>query len=114
MIPPATFPKQFRLRNSVEFKKVYERGAKKISRSFVVFTLANGLEYSRFGLTTPRKLGPAHERNRIKRRVREILRTARMVIPGGLDVVVNPKRTAHDRDFSELRDELVTLLGGVL
>jgi ribonuclease P protein component len=101
------------LRNAAEFKTVYQGGAKKISRSFVVFVHANGLEYNRFGLTTPRKLGPAHERNRIKRRVREILRNARAELPHGFDIVVNPRRSAYDRDFSELRAELVALLGGV-
>jgi ribonuclease P protein component len=99
------------LRNAEEFQKVYQRGAKKISRSFVVFVLPNGGTASRFGLTTPRKLGKAHERNRIKRRVREILRTSRDAIPEGLDVVVNPRRSVHDRVFDELRLELVSLLG---
>ncbi len=55
------------LRNAAEFKSVYERGAKRLSRSFVVFALPNGLTECRFGLTTPRKLGKAHDRNRIKR-----------------------------------------------
>lgn len=110
MIRAGTFPREVRLRNSAEFKTVYQRGAKKVSRSFVVFMLANGLEFSRFGLTTPRKLGPAHERNRIKRRVREILRNSRTDIPPGFDIVVNPRRSAHVRDFRELRSELVDLL----
>jgi ribonuclease P protein component len=112
VIRVGTFPREFRLRNSAEFKTVYQRGAKKISRSFVVFMLANGLEHSRFGLTTPRKLGPAHERNRIKRRVREILRSFRTGIPSGFDIVVNPRRSVYERDFDELRKELVALLGG--
>jgi len=108
---PNAFPKDFRLRNAAQFKRVYDGGAKRVSRSFVLFTLKNGLEYSRFGLTTPRKLGKAHERNRVKRRVREILRTSRMVIPSGFDFVLNPRRSANDRGFEELRSELVALLG---
>ena len=99
------------MKNAEEFQKIYQRGAKKISRSFVVFVLPNGGTLSRFGVTTPRKLGKAHERNRIKRRVREILRTSRRVIPEGLDVVVNPRRSVHDRVFEELRLEFVSLLG---
>jgi len=81
------------------------------SRSFVVFTVANGLEHSRFGLTTPRKLGPAHDRNRIKRRVREILRTSRLLFPSGLDIVLNPRRSAAERELGELRTELLSLFG---
>jgi Ribonuclease P len=71
-----TFPKQFRLKRATEFQKVYDEGVRKVSRSFVLFAIPNGLNYSRFGFTTPRKLGKAHDRNRIKRRVREILRTS--------------------------------------
>ena len=105
------FPKHFRLKNAAEFKRVYEGGAKRVSRSFAVFVVRNGLEYSRFGMTTPRKLGKAHDRNRIKRRIREILRTSRAEIPNGFDYVVNPRRSAVERDFEELRNELVALLG---
>jgi ribonuclease P protein component len=105
------FPKDFRLRNAAEFRKVYDGGAKRVSRSFVLFALSNGLEYSRFGLTTPRKIGKAHERNRVKRRVREILRTSLTVIPSGFDFVLNPRQSVNERDFEELRDELIALLG---
>lgn len=105
------FPKDFRLRNAGEFTKVYQGGAKRVSRSFVLFALPNGRDYSRFGLTTPRKLGKAHDRNRLKRRVREILRTSRALIPGGFDFVVNPRRSASERGFAELHSELVALLG---
>ena len=99
------------LRKSVEFNAVYERGAKTVSRSFVVFALPNGLRLSRYGLTTPRKLGKAHDRNRIRRRVKEIIRQAAPnIIPVGFDCVINPRRSAAERPFIELRDELTTLL----
>lgn len=100
-----------KLKNSAEFQSVYKGGARKDSRSFVVFVLANGLEYSRVGLTTPRKLGLAVQRNRIRRRIREILRAAWPYIPRGVDVVINPRRSACEREFAELRTELLTLLG---
>jgi ribonuclease P protein component len=99
------------LKTAAEFESVYEKGARRSSRSFVLFALPNELARYRFGLTTPRKLGKAHERNRIRRRVRELLRTLEPASKGGFDVVVNPRRSVHDRDFQELRSELLTLLG---
>jgi ribonuclease P protein component len=105
------FPDSLRLKHAAEFRKVYEGGAKRISRFFVLFALRNGLRHSRFGLTTPRKLGKAHDRNRIKRRIREVLRTTLPLIPKGFDFVLNPRRSAIDCDFRELRDEIVALLG---
>jgi ribonuclease P protein component len=105
------FPKDVRLRTPEEFKRVYNLGAKRSSRFFVLFELQNGKEYSRFGLTTPRKLGKAHDRNRIKRSVREILRTSRSAIPKGFDFVVNPKQAVVLRRFNELREDLIALFG---
>jgi len=105
------FPKDFRLRKSAEFLNIYEKGVKRVSRSFVVFMLPNALDHSRFGLTTPRKLGKAHDRNRARRRVRELLRQARAELPSGFDIVVNPRRSVLDRKFEELQSELTALLG---
>ena len=102
------------LRKAAEFKSVYERGAKRLSRSFVVFVLPNGLPQCRFGLTTPRKLGKAHDRNRIKRRVREIIRAADQQLPIGFDWVINPRRSALERPFEDLRSELTGLLGAAV
>jgi ribonuclease P protein component len=99
------------LKTAEDFESVYERGWKRSSRSFVLFALPNDLGYYRFGLTTPRKLGKAHDRNRIRRRVREILRTVHLPAKDGFDVVVNPRRSVQERDFQELRSELSTLLG---
>jgi ribonuclease P protein component len=99
------------LRNATDFKSAYQKGAKRTSRSFVVFALPNGLAESRFGLTTPRKLGKAHDRNRIRRRVREIIRAAGGSIPAGFDWVINPRRSVLDQPFADLRSELLKLLG---
>ncbi len=109
----ARFPKEIRLRKADEFKAVYARGKKKASRSFVVFILPNETEVTRFGMTTSRKLGKAHDRNRIRRRVREILRHERRSFRAGVDVVVNPRRSVLERDFETLRTELVSVLGTI-
>ena len=109
----ARFLKEIRLRKADEFKAVYAGGKKQVSRSFVVFILPNEKEVTRFGLTTSRKLGKAHDRNRIRRRVREILRCERRGFPLGFDVVVNPRRSVLERDFETLRTELVSVLGSL-
>jgi len=67
---------------------------------------------TRFGLTTPKRLGKAHERNRIRRRVREMLRSEEGPLVRGADIVINPRRSVLERDFRELRMELRALLRG--
>jgi ribonuclease P protein component len=111
MAGPNAFPKKLRLKTSVEFKRVYENGSRRVSKTVVLFAHRNELEYSRFGITTPRKLGKAHERNRTRRRLKEILRTSRDLVPKGFDFVLNPRQASKLRDLQDLRTELHVLLG---
>lgn len=70
-----------------------------------------GLPAIRVGFTVTRKVGNAVVRNRVRRRLRE---AARMVIPGqarpDLDYVLVGRQAAIDRDFANLRQELVEAL----
>ena len=65
----------------------------------------------RVGFTVSRKVGNAVERNRVRRRLREI---ARLVIPEqarpDLDYVMVGRQAALKRDFAVLRQDLVEAL----
>jgi ribonuclease P protein component len=49
-------------------------------------------------------------RNRIRRRVREIVRCHRTEIPSGWDVVIHPKGNVAQADFAALTADLLRLL----
>ena len=59
-----------------------------------------------FGFTTPRALGKAVVRNRLRRRVREAVRIERSAFGASWMVVFNPRRAAADAPFEELRREV--------
>ncbi len=63
-------------------------------------------EGPRIGLTTPRALGKAVMRNRIKRRLREAVRHEIQGLDRRWDVVFNPNRAAAAAPFDELRREV--------
>ncbi len=56
-----------------EFEAVYRGGRRRSSAQFAVFGRANQLGHSRFGISVKKALGGAVVRNRIRRRVREML-----------------------------------------
>jgi len=100
-----------RLVRRAEFDAVYRNGRRRTSRQFTVFFAPNGLTETRFGMSVGRTLGGAVVRNRIRRRVREILRLSRREIPAGWDIVVHPRASVASAEFFTLRGELVGLLG---
>lgn len=78
------------------------------SRYFAAFCLqvpGEGVP-SRFGFTAPRALGKAVQRNRLKRRMREAVRSQLDLLPANWLVVFNPRRTVLEAPFDALRLEV--------
>ena len=67
-------------------------------------------EPARFGFTTPRALGKAVVRNRIKRRMREAVRQELVNFPDNWIIVINPRRNVLEAGFADLRFELRRVL----
>lgn len=80
-----------KLRRPVEFKRVYDGGAKAGDDRLLVFALPNDLGVTRLGLSVSKKHGGAVKRNRIKRLLREAFRLGQHDLPPGLDLVLIPR-----------------------
>ena len=76
-------------------------------------TLPGRVRVSRFGISVKKALGGAVVRNRIRRRIREILRRNRTEIPSGWDIVIHPRRSVAQAPFAPLEAELVRLLRSI-
>ena len=114
-LPPSNpgrleFPRAARLVRRGEFDAVYRTGKRRSSSHFTVFFRANQLPQSRFGFSIKKALGGAVVRNRIRRRVREIVRCHRMEIPAGWDIVIHPKSKVASAPFAPLVADLLRLL----
>jgi ribonuclease P protein component len=121
-----------RLLRRVDYEAVYGAGQRRSSPQFAVFfrsqrvlgasrakggapaNEACGREpISRFGISVKKALGGAVVRNRIRRRIREILRQNRTEIPSGWDIVIHPRRSVAQAPFAPLEAELVRLLRSI-
>jgi len=97
-----------RIRSRPEFERIYSTGAKVHGRYMTLFVMPNGGDSPRFGVAATRKLGSAVERNRAKRRARELFRRRKAI--GGLDVVIVPRREMLDAPFATLEADYRALL----
>lgn len=106
-LPSFGFPKSARLLRRAEFRRVYDNGTRLQSSSFAVFYLprTDGLP-PRVGFTTPRALGKAVVRNRLRRRLREAVRLELPAFPRPIDYIFHPRRPVAGASFPGLRAEV--------
>ena len=107
------FPREARLVRRGEFDAVYRAGKRRSSSHFTVFFRANQLPVSRFGFSIKKALGGAVVRNRIRRRMREIVRCHRVEIPAGWDIVIHPKSSVGRAEFVVLAMDLMRLMKSI-
>lgn len=91
---------------TADFRKVYAEGRRRNLGMMVAFARASGEQASRVGLTVPRALGGAVERNRLKRRLREAVRRHRAELGSGWDIVFHPRAEAKTARFAELEERV--------
>lgn len=88
------------LRTSRDFERVFRSGRRVRAGPLVVVTAVGLPGRVRLGLVAGRRIGPAVDRNRVKRRLRHAVREA--AVSPGTDVVVIGSRAALSADFVDL------------
>jgi len=96
------------LRKPMQYASVYNEGRSWADSLVVMKALPNHLELSRCGLSISRQVGKAVTRNRIKRRMREILRL--MPLEPGWDIIFIARPPANT-SYASLKQSVAGLLG---
>jgi ribonuclease P protein component len=108
---PLSLQKSRRIVRSSEFRDTYKSGFRMTTRYFAAFCVrSESGTPARFGLTLPRALGKAVDRNRIRRRMRAAIAHSVDVLQTSWSVVFNPRRSVLDAPFEELCREVARVL----
>jgi ribonuclease P protein component len=83
-----------------QFDLVFQEGRSWAAKAVVMRALPNGLDYSRYGFTVSRRVGKAVVRNRVKRRLREIVRQTPLT--PGWDIIFIARVPAAAADYAGL------------
>jgi ribonuclease P protein component len=116
--PLAAAAADHRLRKHADFQRVYREGRKQFSPSMSYFYALRGAGSQtpagpRVGLTAGKVLGKAVERNRIKRRMRDIVRRQVPIVSADVDIVLHPRRSVLTVEFAKLESEVVRIFSNV-
>jgi ribonuclease P protein component len=103
--------RKYRLPGDTDFEHLRREGRTLAHPLLVLSALPNDQEYSRFGFAVGRRIGKAALRNRIKRRMRESVRTRlqKHEIAPGWDVVLMARHPIRDVSFHQV-DEAIGLV----
>jgi ribonuclease P protein component len=115
LAPPET---DHRLRKHADYQRVYREGRKNFSVSMSYFYALRGAgsptpSGPRVGLTAGKVLGKAVERNRIKRRMRDIVRRNAAIVRADVDIVLHPRRSVLTIEFARLESEVVRIFTNI-
>jgi ribonuclease P protein component len=116
----------FRLRKHADYQRVYKASRKQFAKQMAYFfTLrpqlgADGKPLRdadaaspRVGLTVGKVMGKAVDRNRIKRRMREAVRNNLSTLSSPVDVILHPRRSVIDLEFTVLEREVANVFRAI-
>ena len=108
---PLDFPKARRLTRSAEFLRVRQEGAAQRG-SLLMLGVLNPAEPGRFrsGFVTSKRIGGAVVRNRVRRRLRDIVRRHQHRIATAVWIVVIARPAAAQASYQQLEDEWLRLV----
>jgi ribonuclease P protein component len=109
----------YRLRKHADYQLTYKRGRKQFAKNMAYFHAVrpddrrSDTAGARVGLTVPKALGKAVDRNRIKRRMREAVRRNLGLLSAPLDVILHPRRVVIEMEFAALEREVGVIFRAV-
>ncbi len=106
-------PRESRIARSAEIRLLFQRGKRRKTRHLDAFVSPSPAAFPRLGVVVPKHKHTIVERNKVRRRLRELGRT--VLLPAlrnsgaALDVMVRARPEAYNAPFEQLRDEITHL-----
>ena len=102
--------KTISLKNTRQFKAVYDERKAKSDNNIIVFIRKNDLNINRLGISVSKKVGNSVVRHRLKRLIKESYRLHENMFNSGLNIVVIARVGAGKADFHQIESALLHVM----
>ena len=97
------------IKSSGEYTEIINTSKSKKSKYFSIYYRKNN-NSNRYGITVPKKTGTAVLRNKIKRRIKNIIDNNKKIVHNGYDYVIIIKKGILELTYEEIEKELLKLI----
>ena len=97
------------IKSSGEYTEIINTSKSKKSKYFSIYYRKNN-NSNRYGITVPKKTGTAVIRNKIKRRIKNIIDNNKKIVHNGYDYVIIIKKGILELTYEEMEKELLKLI----
>ena len=97
------------IKTTREYTEIINTNIYRRSKYFSIYYRKTGDE-NKYGITIPKKTGTAVIRNKIKRRVKNIIDNNKKVVHNGYDYVIIIKKGILELTYEEMEKELLKLI----
>ena len=105
--------KKYIVKESRVFDEVIETGKKVKNYNFVIFYKEKKDSPTKYGITVPKKVGKAHIRNMLKRKVRAIIRNYNKNYEKNYNCIIIIRNSCLSLSYQELETSLQYLLNKI-
>ena len=100
------------IKSSREYTEIINNGKNIKSKNFSIYYRTNK-EKNRYGISVPKKTGKAVIRNKIKRRIKNIIDNSKNSMQSTFDYVIIIRKGILDLTYIEMEKELTNLINNI-
>ena len=100
------------IQKQIEFTEIIHKCPYVKNNYFVIYYRKNNI-YNRFGISIPKKTGKANIRNKIKRRIKNIIDLNKNYIHSSYDYVIIIRKRLIELDYNGIQENLISLLSRI-
>lgn len=97
------------IKESKDFDECFKKREQYKSKFSYVYINDNDLNNYRFGICVSKKIGKAVVRNKLKRRIKDIIDKSKLHFKNK-DYIIVLKKSANSAEYLELKDDIVNIL----